>query len=117
MALWNGTFGIGAINRLGGEVVGLNGRFCQAKGGGRFRLVEDSIQTPFMEVTFFNPEKVLDFEGNFNLTQFEDYLDHLCHKSRWQLNYVKTRSATPHNEPYSTLGEAPKGQCGEFSVI
>jgi len=51
----HGDFGIGTFDGLDGEMVVLDGHFYQIDANGQVREVDDSEQTPFACVTFFQP--------------------------------------------------------------
>jgi len=52
-----GGFGLGTVNALDGEMIGLEGKFYQIKADGIAYPVDDSMKTPFAVVTFFEPDK------------------------------------------------------------
>jgi acetolactate decarboxylase len=114
----NGDFGIGTFEALDGEMVGLDGQFYQVKSDGVAYIVNDSMKTPFAEVTFFEPEEVMVLNGTSNLTKVENYLDSklvtknifYAIKIDGAFDYVKTRSVPAQMKPYPTLSEAVKGQ-------
>ena len=114
----NGDFGIGTFEALDGEMVGLDGQFYQVKSDGVAYIVNDSMKTPFAEVTFFEPEEVMVLNGTSNLTKVENYLDSklvtknifYAIKIDGTFDYVKTRSVPAQMKPYPTLSEAVKGQ-------
>jgi len=114
----NGDFGIGTFEALDGEMVGLDGQFYQVKSDGVAYIVNDSMKTPFAEVTFFEPEEFMALNGTSNLTEVENYLDSrlvtknifYAIKMDGTFDYVKTRSVPAQMKPYPTLSEAVKGQ-------
>ncbi|NTV27563.1 MAG: acetolactate decarboxylase [Methanothrix sp.] len=113
-----GDFGIGTFEALDGEMVGLDGQFYQVKSDGVAYIVNDSMKTPFAEVTFFEPEEVMTLNGTSNLTKVENYLDSklvtknifYAIKIDGTFDYIKTRSVPAQKKPYPTLSEAVKGQ-------
>lgn len=114
----HGDFGVGTVDNLDGEMIGLDGQFYQVKSNGVAYPINDSMETPFAEVVFFNPDEILTLNGTSNLTQIENYLDSkLATKNIFYairidgtFDYVKTRSVPVQSKPYPTLAEAVKGQ-------
>ena len=115
----HGGFGLGTVNALDGEMVGLEGKFYQVKADGIAYPVDDSMKTPFAVVTFFEPDKsALLGESINNYEQLTGYLDNLLPtknifyaiKIEGVFEYIKTRSVPKQNKPYSPLVEAVKSQ-------
>jgi len=114
----HGDFGIGTVQALDGEMVGLDGEFYQVKSNGIAYRVSDSMKTPFAEVAFFKPEETIALNGSSNLTELESRLDEsLVTKNLFYgiridctFDYVKTRSVPMQSKPYPTLSEAIKAQ-------
>ncbi len=114
----HGDFGLGTFDRLDGEMVELDGHFYQVKADGISYSVDDSMQTPFAEVTFFEPDETLHLNGTSNLTMLQKYVEsRLPTKNVFyairidgSFDYVKTRSVPAQSKPYPTLTEALKGQ-------
>ncbi len=115
----HGDFGLGTVNRLDGEMIGLDGKFYQIKTDGKAYLIPDTMKTPFAEVAFFNPDttfKIKDSIGNY--VQLKSYL------SRWlsvknifyaikiegTFSYIKTRSVPSQKKPYPLLVNVVKHQ-------
>jgi len=114
----HGDFGIGTVQALDGEMVGLDGQFYQVKSNGIAYRVTDSMKTPFAEVAFFKPEETIALNGTSNLTGLESRLDgSLATKNLFYgiridgtFDYVKTRSVPMQSKPYPPLSEAVKAQ-------
>lgn len=114
----HGDFGVGTVDNLDGEMIGLDGQFYQVRSNGVAYRINDSMETPFAEVVFFNPDEALTLNSTSNLTQIEGYLDNkLATKNLFYairidgtFDYVKTRSVPVQSKPYPTLAEAVKGQ-------
>ena len=112
------TFGLGTVQALDGEMVGLDGEFYQVKSNGIAYRVNDSMKTPFAEVAFFKPEETIALNGTSNLTELESWLDsrlatrNLFYGIRIDgtFDYVKTRSVPMQSKPYPPLLEAVKAQ-------
>jgi acetolactate decarboxylase len=114
----HGDFGIGTVQALDGEMIGLDGKFYQVKSNGIAYRVSDSMKTPFAEVAFFKPEETIALNGTSNLTGLEGRLDsslvtkNLFYGIRIEglFDYVKTRSVPMQSKPYPPLSEAAKAQ-------
>lgn len=114
----HGDFGLGTFNRLDGEMVELDGRFYQVKTDGVAYQVNDSMITPFADVTFFDADKKISLNQSANLTQMQNLLlsempsENLFYAIRIDgtFDYVKTRSVPPQSKPYPNLTTAVKNQ-------
>ena len=114
-----GGFGLGTVNALDGEMIGLEGKFYQIKADGIAYPVDDSMKTPFAVVTFFEPDKSALLDESINkYEQLTGYLDNLLPtknifyaiKIEGVFEYIKTRSVPKQNKPYPPLVEAVKNQ-------
>jgi acetolactate decarboxylase len=113
-----GDFGLGTVEALDGEMIELDGQFYQVKSDGVAYHLNDSMKTPFAEVTFFKPDETIALNGPANLTKLNNYLDgklaslNLFYAIRIDgtFDYIKTRSVPIQTKPYPTLSEAVKGQ-------
>lgn len=114
----HGDTGIGTFNDLDGEMIGLDGKFYQVRVDGAAYLVNDSMLTPFAEVTFFEPDMTATSDEPLNYTQLEAYLDRLLPtknlfyviKIKGLFEYVKTRSVPRQVKPYPPLQKAVQSQ-------
>lgn len=114
----HGDFGLGTVQALDGEMVGLDGQFYQIKSDGKASRVNDSTKTPFAEVAFFKPEETVTLNGTSNLTELQSLLDgSLATKNIFYgiridgtFDYVKTRIVPMQSKPYPPLSEAVKDQ-------
>jgi len=115
----HGDMGLGTVNHLNGEMIGLDGKFYQIKTDGKAYLIPDTMKTPFAEVTFFHPDttlKLSDTIGNYD--QLKDFLDRLMPaknifyaiKIEGTFSYVKTRSVPGQKKPYPPLVDVVKHQ-------
>jgi acetolactate decarboxylase len=113
-----GDFGIGTVNTLDGEMIGLNGTFYQIKSNGVTSVISDSMTSPFATVTFFKPQKLINIQEKINYQQFQQSLDkglstkNYIYAIRIQGNfpYLKVRSVPKQTPPYPPLVEAVKAQ-------
>ena len=114
----HGDFGLGTFNSLDGEMIELNGEFYQIKTDGIAYLVNESMQTPFSVVTFFESDNEVLLKESLNYTEMELYLDDLLPtenifyaiKIEGTFDYIKARSVPKQYEPYPQLAEAVKNQ-------
>lgn len=113
-----GDFGLGTVQALDGEMIELDGQFYQVKSDGVAYRLNDSVKTPFAEVTFFKPEETIELNGTHNFTQLENYVEgrlvtknlFYAFKIDGTFDYVKTRSVPIQSKPYVPLSEAIKAQ-------
>src|SRR5687767_2863183 len=54
----HGDFGLGTFDSLDGEMIMLDGVVYQITGDGRVSVVDDSIETPFACVTFYQTHSI-----------------------------------------------------------
>jgi acetolactate decarboxylase len=114
----HGDFGLGTFNGLDGEMVALAGEFYQIKADGRAFPVDDSMETPFAAVTFFEPDKSVSLDKTFDYEQLKQYLDSMLPtrnifyaiKVEGTFKYVKARSVPAQTKPYPALAEALERQ-------
>jgi len=114
----HGDIGIGTFDDLDGEMIGLGGQFYQVKVDGVAYPVNDSMQTPFAVVTFFDSDEAVLLQESLNYTQLESHLDDILPtenifyaiKIEGVFEYIKTRSVPRQSRPYRPLVEATKNQ-------
>jgi acetolactate decarboxylase len=118
----HGDFGLGTFNSLDGEMVELAGQFYQVKADGAVYPVNSSMKTPFAIVTYFTPDKEINFNASgdesANLTLLQRYLENQMPSKNifyairidGVFDYIKTRSVPAQVKPYPTLTEAVKNQ-------
>lgn len=56
----HGDFGLGTVDKLNGEMVGIDGKFYQITVDGKVHSIAPAMTTPFANVTFFKPTLVFD---------------------------------------------------------
>ncbi len=113
-----GDFGLGTLNALDGEMIGLDGRFYQIKADGRAYAVGKEAKTPFAVVTVFEPAVSRTLATPVDFGALCGYLDRLvgeeavCCAIRvdGHFEYVRTRSVPRQRRPYPPLAEVVKGQ-------
>ncbi|MBN3871528.1 acetolactate decarboxylase [Nostoc sp. JL33] len=114
----SGNFGLGTVNYLDGEMIGLDGKFYQVKADGVASVIPDSMTSPFATVTFFKPQRLINLEGQINYQQLQQSLDQRLptknypYAIRIQGNfpYLKLRSVPKQTLPYRPLADALKEQ-------
>jgi acetolactate decarboxylase len=118
----HGNFGLGTFNDLDGEMVALDGSFYQIKSDGKVYPVNDSMKTPFADVTSFKTDTKLslgnDENGTMNYTQVQHYMEeHFATKNTYyavkitgEYAYLKARSPPKQSAPYPPLADALKNQ-------
>jgi len=114
----HGDTGLGTLNALDGELIGLNGTFYQVKSDGNIVEVKDDATTPFAIVTFFDTDRTINVS---NVTGLASYLAALngtlenrnvmyMFEAHGHFSHVKARSVPAQQKPYPVLTEAVKNQ-------
>ncbi len=115
----HGNFGLGTVNGLDGEMIGLDGKFYQIKTDGKAYLIPDSVKTPFAETVFFRPDTVFRTGRPLeNLDSLENFLKKLlpsknifyAFRIEGSFPYMKTRSVPRQEKPYPPLVDVVKQQ-------
>jgi len=114
----HGTFGLGTVDALDGEMIGLEGKFYQIKTDGVAYPVPDSMTTPFAVVTVFEADKTLPSQDTMDYEGLKSYLDEAIPdksifyavKIEGTFPYIKTRSVPKQEEPYPPFVEVVKEQ-------
>ncbi|HEX6426084.1 MAG TPA: acetolactate decarboxylase [Niastella sp.] len=99
----HGNFGLGAPDKLDGELVVFQGKIYQTQHTGKTFVVEDRQLTPFAMVHFFHPDKKFTIARAMNKESLFHYLDSILtnvnglyaiHVSG-NFSYIKTRAFPP----------------------
>jgi len=114
----HGDFGLGTLNDLDGEMIGLDGVFYQVRSDGKVFVVPDAARTPFAAVTFFEPDKSLTLKKPLGCRELESYIETLLPSKNifyalrveGSFDNVKTRSVPRQKKPFPPLTEAVKHQ-------
>jgi len=110
----HGNFGLGAPDKLDGELLVLNGKIYQTQHTGKTFQVNDKDLTPFAVVNFFHPDKTIKLEKQLNKTALYAYLDSITHNSngvyaihlKGSFKYIKTRAfPAVTDKPYTPLAQ------------
>ncbi|MEW6146022.1 MAG: acetolactate decarboxylase [Thermodesulfobacteriota bacterium] len=114
----HGDLGLGTLNGLDGEMIGVDGVFYQVRSDGKVVVVPDTAVTPFAAVTFFEPDRSLTLTKALSCKDLESYLESLfpsknifyAVKIEGSFDHVKTRSVPRQKKPYPPLTEVVKRQ-------
>jgi acetolactate decarboxylase len=114
----HGDLGLGTLNGLDGEMIGLDGVFYQVRSDGKVVVVPDTAGTPFAAVTFFEPDRSLALTKPLGCNELESYLETLfpsnnifyAVKIEGSFDHVKTRSVPRQKKPFPPLTEVVKHQ-------
>lgn len=107
-----GDFGLGVIDQLDGELIGLDGEFYQIKLDGQAHPVSDQMTTPYAIVTFFKTDEKLAIEkGPVKYSALKKSIDSLIsNESHFyairidgEFASVKIRSIPAQKKPYRKL--------------
>ena len=105
----HGDSALGTFNGLDGELVGLDGKYYQIGAQGKVAPANDSMTTPFTMATFLEADKTISVDKAMDYQQLQQYLDSqlptrnifCAMKIVGSFNYIKARSLTKVNKPYS----------------
>lgn len=119
-----GDFGLGTIEGLDGELVGLDGKFYHVKADGITYPVADEVKTPFATVTFFHTDDSLRLNGQMNYLELQQQIDarlptqNLPYAIRIRGNfpYLKVRSVPKQSPPYMPLSDVVSQQAAIFDL-
>jgi acetolactate decarboxylase len=114
----HGDLGLGTLNGLDGEMIGLDGVFYQVRSDGKVVVVPDTDMTPFAAVTFFEPDRSIRLAKESSCEELESYIETLfpsknifyAVKVEGSFDHVKTRSVPSQKRPYPPLTEVVKRQ-------
>jgi acetolactate decarboxylase len=114
----HGDFGLGTVNALDGEMIGLDGRFYRVALDGSVHAVPDEEMTPFADVAFFEPEQQVTIKEGADLDGLKAAVDaalpskNLFYAVRVTGTFASltARSVPRQEKPYQPLTEAVKKQ-------
>ncbi|MEW5821787.1 MAG: acetolactate decarboxylase [Cyanobacteriota bacterium] len=114
----HGNLGLGTLNGLNGELIGLDGKFYTANIDGKIYPVTDNDKTPFTVVTFFKPDKKLEINDSLNYSDLKKYIDSelptnnifYAFKINGSFKKMKVRSIPEQKKPYPPLVDVVKHQ-------
>lgn len=99
----HGNFGLGAPDKLDGELVIFQGKIYQTQHTGKTFQVDDRQLTPFAMVNFFRPDKKITINSSINKEALLHVLDSLLTNMNGlyaihisgKFSYIKTRAFPP----------------------
>ncbi|RYU89624.1 acetolactate decarboxylase [Mucilaginibacter terrigena] len=110
----HGDFGLGAPDKLDGEILVLDGKIYQTQSTGRTFEVKETELTPFTVVNFFKADKIVKTAISLSKDKLYAYLDNVLSnkngiyaiKIKGTFNSVKTRAFPPVTQkPYVPLAD------------
>jgi acetolactate decarboxylase len=113
-----GDFGLGTFDKLDGELLALNGQFYQITADGKAKAVTAKQTSPFVMLSFFQPQKRISLDKPLSCPELYALLDELrasanvavAIKLTGHWTRLKTRSVRAQQQPYPALKEAVAGQ-------
>ncbi len=114
----HGDLAIGTVNRLDGELIGLDGHFYQARADGRVLELDPTVHTPFAVATFFRANRVVALPPGLTLGGLEQHIEGLIGnpnhfyalRIRGTFPALKVRSVPAQTPPYRPLTEIVNNQ-------
>ncbi len=114
----HGDLGLGTLNHLDGEMIGLDGQFYQVKTDGNAYPIDSSKFTPFAVVTHFDVDQslplpsALDYPGlQKALRQLITNKNHFyAFRIRGNFSKLTVRSVPAQTRPYQPLADVIKNQ-------
>jgi len=114
----HGGFGLGTFNAVDGEMMVLDGIVYQATFDGSVHVMSPSTGTPFMAVTNFVPDRVLDAPELQSYTAFSEWLEgnlpsrNIAYAVRVDGRFanITFRSVARQQRPYPPLVEVTRNQ-------
>jgi len=109
-----GNFGLGAPDKLDGELLLLNGRIYQTQHTGKTFEVKDlAATTPFSVVNYFEADKIIPVKKQLNKAALFKLVDSIVNNSnailaihlKGSFKSVKTRAFPPAEKPYIPLAQ------------
>ncbi len=113
-----GSFGIGTLNHLDGEMVAMDGTVYQVTSDGKVHVVPDAAKTPFASVTFFEADTTTPSVDADSFEALQKAIDaglpsenlFYAVKVTGTFPKMKVRSVTRQSEPYRPLTEVVNEQ-------
>jgi acetolactate decarboxylase len=114
----HGDIGLGTLDALDGELIGLDGRFYQMKADGSVVQVDDNATTPFAIVTYFDADSTSHITNVTSLAAYMTSLNNSLEnrnvmyviEAQGHFDHVRVRSVPAQQKPYPVLTEAVKDQ-------
>jgi acetolactate decarboxylase len=108
----HGDFGLGAPDKLDGELLMLHGKIYQTQSSGKTFEIPDTGSTPFSVVNFFHADKIVKVSVQMNKEKLYAYLDSVLPNKngiyairiKGSFNKIKTRAfPAVKQKPYTPL--------------
>lgn len=114
----HGDFGIGTVNHLDGEMLGLDGVFYQITSDGKVHVIPDSMKTSFATVSFFKGKHRTRIPRLTSFTALQKWLNGRLGSRNffWSVrihgtfSVIKVRSVSRQHPPYRPLAEVAKSE-------
>ena len=113
----HGDFGIGTFENINGEMIELDGTVYQASTDGHVYTPDDSTQSCYATVTFFDDDRVIPLEQPMDYTRLKTWLDGVLPTNipcairiDGEFETAKTRSVHSQSKPYPPLDDVVKNQ-------
>lgn len=114
----HGNFGVGAVDQLDGELVGLNGDFFQVQADGSVHKLPDQATVPFAVVIPFKPTATIEQEAVEDFAALGRAIDQRLERLdtvvpirvHAHFSYLKVRSVPRQSPPFKPLAEVLKTQ-------
>ena len=110
----HGNFGLGAPDKLDGELLILEGKIYQTQHTGKTFEVDPKSLTPFAAVNYFHADKAIKLSTEYNKASLMALLDSITANSigiyaihlKGKFKHIKTRAFPPVNQkPYTPLAQ------------
>lgn len=113
-----GDFGIGTVNHLDGEMIGLDGVFYRISSDGKVHVLRGSDKTSFATVSFFRGEHAVHVPAVRSFLALQRWLDrHLGSRNyfwsvriRGMFPLMRVRSISRQHPPYRPLAEVARSE-------
>lgn len=114
----HGDFGLGTVNHLDGEMIGLDGLFYKILSDGTVHRLPESAKTSFATVCFFQGKRTASVAEHRSLASLQRWLDaRLGSRNHFQairihgiFSGVRTRSISRQRPPYRPLAEVARSE-------
>ncbi len=114
----HGDFGLGTVNGLDGELVGLDGRFYQVRSDGSVHELGDEVGVPYATVTAFRPNGRAELPAVDSFAALGEALDRrlaslntvVAVRIHGSFPALRVRSVPRQQPPYRPLAEVVRDQ-------
>ncbi|WP_113663091.1 acetolactate decarboxylase [Pedobacter nanyangensis] len=103
-----GNFGLGAPDKLDGEIVIFNNKFYQTQSSGKTFEVKYTEKTPFVIINNFKSDQTINKTGPFTKSQLFQFLDSvLTKKNGMYAIHIKAKFAFIKTRAFPTITQKP----------